>query len=203
VQLATVEASTDGPQPRCRTVVFRGFLPLPAGAPAILGHPTAPPLALKMITDARSSKVAHAAANSLAELTWWMPASSEQYRVSGALVLVGPQPPPHGLPAADVASSSAAWAQLTAERVGMWKQLSDPAREQFFWEQPGVPFSGHPAPPLGGRGADGAILPPPDAFLLMLLLPREVRYLGLRDNFAQICAWRPGRDDWESARINP
>ena len=189
VQLATVETdpATGRAQPRCRSVVFRGFIDDLPAAPG-------PPLALKFITDARSSKVAQIAANSNSELVWWFSQTSEQYRVSGSLLLVGPAAPVG--PAAE---------RLSAERVARWKQLSDPAREQFFWQDPGKPFSAaESAVPPGGRDAQGGVLPPPEAFLLMLLQPREVAFLRLGDNFAQRCDWEgPDKGGWSSRRVNP
>jgi len=77
VQLATV---TPEGLPRCRTVVFRGWLSR-AGDDNVR--------AMKMITDGRSTKVAHVAASPAAELVWWFSKSSEQYRVAGELQLVG------------------------------------------------------------------------------------------------------------------
>ena len=193
VQLATVEMDDAAtPQPKVRTVVFRGFLPLESSLPASLGlSADSAPLALKMITDARSSKCSHIAANRRAELVWWFSQSSEQYRVTGDLVLV------------DAASQPF----LTAERTNMWKQLSDPAREQFYWQEPGRCFSGAPTVPPGGRDEKGDILPPPDAFLLLLLIPRSVHFLRLRDNYAQGSTWDKAASAaggaWVSARLNP
>lgn len=75
VQLATV---TPEGLPRCRTVVFRGWVGGTGGAKA-----------MKMITDRRSTKVEHVAASPAAELVWWFSKTSEQYRVAGELQLVG------------------------------------------------------------------------------------------------------------------
>jgi pyridoxamine 5'-phosphate oxidase len=44
---------------------------------------------MQMITDGRSTKVAHVASSPAAELVWWFAKSSEQYRVAGQLQLVG------------------------------------------------------------------------------------------------------------------
>jgi hypothetical protein len=128
----------------------------------------------------------------------------------------------------------------------MWKQLSDPAREQFFWQQPGIAYQDHipassPADsdtaskepacdisetsspvsaspvsamsvPTGGRDSTGTIVPPPPTFLLMLLEPERVKYLRLRDNYAQVDEYVTdseisdhGVDSkrWSSRRVNP
>ena len=192
VQLATVDMDASTPQPKVRTVVFRGFLPLESSLPASLGlSADSAPLALKMITDARSSKCSHIAANRRAELVWWFSQSSEQYRVTGDLVLVDAASPP----------------VLSSERTNMWKQLSDPAREQFYWQEPGQRFTGAPTVPPGGRDEKGDVLPPPDAFLLLLLIPRSVHFLRLRDNYAQGSTWDGAADAaggaWVSSRLNP
>ena len=58
VQIATVD---DQGLPACRTVVFRGFLE----------NEDKSSIAMKMITDARSEKVAQIAANPGCEMVWW------------------------------------------------------------------------------------------------------------------------------------
>ena len=117
VQIATVD--TDG-APHCRTVVFRGFLAMDDGD----GDGKE---GLKMITDARSDKVAHIAHSSRCELVWWFAKSSEQYRITGTLTLVGEE------------HSSA---HLRSARNQQWGNLSDSAREQFFWPTPGAIYKG-------------------------------------------------------------
>ena len=87
--------------------------------------------------------------------------------------------------------------------------LSDPAREQFYWNSPGVPFEGTPEVPTGGRDTEGKVLAPPDAFLLMLLHPETVKYLRLTDNFALTDKILDANDatscsTWEEPqRVNP
>ena len=88
-----------------------------------------------------------------------------------------------------------------AARKQQWGNLSDKAREQFYWHQPGAAFSGEPAVPAAGRDADGRVLEPPPDFLLMLLHPRRVHYLRLTDNFAQTDEATEG--DWSAVRVNP
>mmetsp|Transcript_11841 Transcript_11841/g.24874 ORF Transcript_11841/g.24874 Transcript_11841/m.24874 type:complete len:302 (-) Transcript_11841:376-1281(-) len=174
VQIATV--SPEG-LPCCRTVVFRGWVPSASGQKA-----------MKMITDLRSEKVGQIAASPACEMVWWFSKSSEQYRISGELQLVG----------ADCTDQ-----ELLNQRKQQWGNLSDPAREQFFWESPGVPFSGHPEPPVGGRDAEGNVLTAPDTFLLMLLWPKKVKYLRLTDNFAQADQLDAACAAWSCQRVNP
>jgi len=176
VQIATVDPATR--EPRCRTVVFRGFLPDP--------NPSASN-PLKMITDARSGKVGEAASpNDVGEIVWWFQKSSEQYRIRGKLVFVGEEKGD---------------AFLLAARKQQWGNLSDSAREQFFWTVPGGEYESQNDVPAGGRGEDGKVLAPPKEFLLMLLYPQRVDYLSLGDNYRQIDEYRQG--EWRSKRVNP
>lgn len=110
---------------------------------------------------------------------------------------------------------------LIAERKQQWGNLSDVAREQFYWENPGIPIVSSTEeqavvaqeglvvpPPAGGRDDDGKVLPVPDTFLLMLLYPTKIDYLRLGDNYRQVDEWEWGGDDasgcqWKSKRVNP
>jgi hypothetical protein len=56
-RIATVD---DEGKPKCRTVVFRGFLPLDGGLKA-----------MKMITDMRSEKVGQIQRLPDCEMVWW------------------------------------------------------------------------------------------------------------------------------------
>merc|ERR1712008_35153 len=111
VQISTVDPKTM--EPRCRTVVFRGFL-------GTDGDDTT----MKMITDRRSSKV------------------SEVSSVDGA------------------GSSDG---NLLTVRKAQWGNLSDSAREQFYWKEPSIPYQSDAegGVPTGGRSAEGKVLPPP------------------------------------------
>ena len=169
VQIATVDAEN---RPHNRTVVFRGFQVDENGKEAF-----------KMITDARSQKVEQVKHSPYCEMVWWFGKTSEQYRVYGTLRLVGPD-------AQD--SNSEKQNHIAIARKQQWGNLSDPAREQFYWDPPGIEFSSDTerqvkSLPKGGRCADtGKVLPPPPNFLLMLFYPQEVKYLRLTDNYAQI-----------------
>ena len=177
VQIATVDMEG---KPACRTVVFRGFLDLPIGDDKKA-------IAMKMITDARSDKVTQIMNNSACEIVWWFSQSSEQYRFSGNLKLVGP---------------NNADASLLSARKQQWGNLSDPAREQFYWPSPGD-FSGPAEVPSGGRDSEGRVLDVPDSFLLMLLIPEQVKYLRLTDNYAQKDVITSLGAAWQAKRINP
>jgi pyridoxamine 5'-phosphate oxidase len=196
VQISTVEDD----EPRCRTVVFRGFQKLP------LDHSlsdTCDSLStiMKMCTDLRSKKVTQHKEQPIAEMVWWFPKTSEQYRIRGRLVLVGNE-----------ASSSededgGGDKALAIARKELWGNLSDPARESFLSTiVPGQAYNEEEKEtspiPAGGRGEDGKPVPVPENFLLMLMDPTNVDYLCLSgDQYRQIDARDSG--EWTLQRVNP
>ena len=188
VQIATVDPETC--EPRCRTVVFRGFLSPRPTEDGSAGDQES--CVMKMITDLRSSKVGEAsghtspATSNTCELVWWFAKSSEQYRVRGSLQFVG------GDESDDF---------LARMRKEQWGNLSDMAREQFYWRDPSIEYEPQVKVPEGGRGEDGKVLPPPDNFLLMLLNPTRVDYLRLGDNFRQFDELEG--ETWTEKRVNP
>lgn len=229
IQLATVDNSQRGsPVPRCRTVVFRGFLDGGGMASAESSNQHI----LKIITDARSEKVGQIRENPLVEVTWWFPGSNEQFRISGRAEL-------HSFGGTLItggATSSSVSNRANTDAVrDQWRQLKDQAREQFYWDQPGVNFSGLgyskeraddfetlqesgsiedekssdvqmcqgevTGIPPGGRDGSGTILDPPETFLLLLVFPECVKYLRLGDNFATCDDFKHGK--WATARVNP
>jgi hypothetical protein len=254
VQLSTIDIAAM--EPRCRTVVFRGFLKSVPNyevfnvllTTTAVDHATALPMqndnndnyskyygdcVMKMITDKRSNKVHETASqlsetistttkqNDVAEMVWWFAKSSEQYRVRGKLHFIGSSD-------ATIATKQQEGGgetekkndYFTIERKQQWGNLSDMAREQFYWNNPGLEYDGQPSNvPQGGRDVDGTILPPPDNFLLMLLYPTRVDYLRLTDNYHQIDEWRKNdtkeeeqeedkskmtiQNRWVSMRVNP
>ncbi|KAL7551618.1 hypothetical protein ACHAWF_014819 [Thalassiosira exigua] len=208
VQISTVDYETM--EPRCRTVVFRGFLrgvPFEAvkevlgGEGREGGDDSKYDCAMKMITDARSNKVQEleqfhefskeGRKGSTAETVWWFPKSSEQYRIRGRLQFVGGNGPLYSY--ADNSEQTSNY--LIGERKQQWGNLSDLAREQFYWENPGIPYTSDQANgvPPGGRDGDSKVLPPPDTFLLMLLYPTKIDYLRLGDNYRQPLPQQPIR----------
>jgi len=186
VQISTV--NQDG-EPRCRTVVFRGFLNsvnLPedhAMSPNNGGYFDGKPCVMKMCTDLRSKKVEEVAHQPISEMVWWFPKTSEQYRVRGSLLLVGDEYDDRALQIA---------------RKEMWGNLSDPARESFLDDKS--------VPSIRGRGDDGKIVPVPANFLLMLLNPTYVDYLRLTGaQYRQIDqrVHDAIQSTWSSKRVKP
>lgn len=185
VQISTV--SKDG-EPRCRTVVFRGFL---NNNNLTEDHPMSPlnggqydgkPCVMKMCTDLRSKKVDEVAHQPISEMVWWFPKTSEQYRVRGFLLLVGDESDDRDLKIA---------------RKEMWGNLSDPARESFLDDKKPMP--------LGGRDEEGKVVTVPANFLLMLLDPMHVDYLRLTGaQYRQIDQRQPQNGaTWSSKSVKP
>ena len=152
VQIGTVDR--DG-KPRCRTVVFRGFLPV-----AERGGEKA----LKMITDSRSEKVDHIAASPACEMVYWFSKTSEQFRIAGdlevgALAWHGPRELIGGFRSrggdifmiCHVACAHLPFARLRCSSLGRpTRRRSSPRRESSngatFRTTPGSSFTGRAAP---------------------------------------------------------
>jgi pyridoxamine 5'-phosphate oxidase len=188
VQIATVDG---GGLPHCRTVVFRGFMDLPASPATSSQSETPLKVAMKMITDARSEKASQIKNSPACEMVYWFGKTSEQYRISGKLMLIS-----------DEDDSK----ELLIARKQQWGNMSDSAREQFYWQPPG-PYSQsiteeHKLPAGGRSDVDGTVLEPPKSFLLMLLVPEKIKYLRLTNNFAQMDTITES-GEWVSLRINP
>lgn len=158
-------------RPANRTLVFRGFLD--------------PTDQLKLIVDDRSEKIEQIARQPWAEACWYFPKSREQFRLSGTLKLVAADSP-------DV--------DLAKARQAQWQDLSDNARIQFAWADPGQP-----------RAEASAFDPPPpdpeqplSNFCLLLLAPVQVDHLQLRGEPQNRTLYQCGPDQqWTIASINP
>lgn len=190
VQLATVDPATKSP--RCRCVVFRGFQDMPLNHP-FASHAGQLSCIMRMCTDNRSQKVEQVIQEPTAEMVWWFPKTSEQYRIRGELLFVGGE-------------NKFQYDQdehLKIARKQLWGNMSDAARESLLEDAvPGQAFHPvkHPVPP-GGRDDEGKVVPPPDNFLLMLLKPSHVDYLRLTNQYRQIDVCLDGK--WSSTRVNP
>jgi pyridoxamine 5'-phosphate oxidase len=137
---------SDG-RPANRTVVFRGFL----------GDSNQ----LKFITDTRSQKPEQIALQPWGEVCWYFPKTREQFRLLGQLRLI---------------TAAQADPGLLKSRQLLWQDLSDAARSQFAWADPGAPRA----------DAETFAVAPPDPltplpnFSLLLLDPDQVDHLKLR-----------------------
>lgn len=163
---------TTGGYPANRTVVFRGFLNDEQNS-------------LKIITDTRSAKIQDIEHQAIAEVCWYFTKTREQFRISGNLQLI---------------TAAQTDNNLQLARQTTWHNLSDAARAQFAWPNPGKP------------AADQAEfdVPPPDAdtpldnFCLLLLTPKKIDHLQLRGDPQQRCLYILESDrTWSVQPVNP
>ena len=163
--------TTEG-YPANRTVVFRGFMEDKRSS-------------LKIITDIRSAKIKEIEHQSLAEICWYFTKTREQFRISGNLRLVTFQETDPS---------------LQKVRKITWHNLSDSARSQFAWADPGQPLSNKSA-------FDVDLLDPKmplDNFCLLLLIPTKVDHLQLKGDPQQRCIYKLEADStWSSQLVNP
>ena len=158
--------------PKNRTVVFRGFLESSN--------------IIQIITDSRSEKAAQIAHQPWSEICWYFTKTREQFRISGGLLLVN----------SDNSSS-----ELIAARKDAWQKISDKARSQFMWPNPGA-----------SRTDDLTLFTPetPSAqepvsnFCLLLLTPQKVDHLELREEPQNRRLYQlQANGDWTAQTINP
>ncbi|MBD2136694.1 pyridoxamine 5'-phosphate oxidase family protein [Anabaena sp. FACHB-1237] len=133
--------------PANRTVVFRGFL-----------EDTD---VLRFITDIRSAKAEQIQKQGHGEVCWYFPKTREQFRIAGRLILV----------------SANSHENLQAARIKMWQELSNAARVQFIWPQPG---DVRVRTPEAFTQLVTSSIEPVENFCLLLLEPTLVDHLELR-----------------------
>ncbi|MDB9305433.1 MULTISPECIES: Npun_F5749 family FMN-dependent PPOX-type flavoprotein [Cyanophyceae] len=159
-------------RPANRTVVFRGFLE--------------DSNQLKVITDTRSDKVDQIEKQPWAEICWYFPNTREQFRLSGCLTLI---------------RDDNSHPIFQPARIKIWQELSDAARLQFAWPDPGKPRVDKPE--AFEPSAPNPAQPVPN-FCLLLLDPLEVDHLELRgepQNRRIYC--RDEQEEWSTQEINP
>lgn len=158
-------------RPANRTVVFRGFLEDSDR--------------LQFVTDARSEKAEQIDRQPWGEVCWYFPKTREQFRISGKLILV---------------TDNDLDPDLQAARKTSWQELSDAARLQFAWPDPGKP-----------RAEAEAFEPPPQDplqpladFCLLLLDPEMVDHLELRGEPQNRSVYQLlGDRTWSTIAVNP
>ena len=160
---------SDG-RPANRTVVFRDFAPASNS--------------LLFITDQRSAKIEQLTHHPYGELCWYFTQTREQFRLSGHLQIIHAQTPQPAI--ADL-------------RHAVWAKLSDNARQQFSWPQPGQPrvTDGYaPTPDLPE--------PPPDTFAVLVFDPDAVDHLELRGDPQNRYQYERQPDHtWQMRAVNP
>lgn len=159
-------------RPANRTLVFRGFLENTNQ--------------LKFVTDSRSAKADEIQQQPWAQACWYFPNTREQFRITGNLTLVG---------------NDDFYKDLQPARLSIWQELSDAARLQFAWPDPGKtrvqelqafePAAPDPMQPLPN-------------FCLLLLDPVQVDHLELRGEPQNRRLYhRDENQQWFSEEINP
>lgn len=157
--------------PANRTVVFRGFL---ANGDRLI-----------FITDSRSAKIQDIQAHPQAEACWYFSQTREQFRLAGTLKLVT-------LEEAD--------SDLQLARKTTWQNLSDAARSQFTWPNPGKPQGSKAAFELPMPETDT----PLDNFCLLLLTPYKIDHLELSGEPQQRCIYiLDNEQTWSTQPVNP
>ncbi len=143
--------------------------------------------------DHRRRQVRDLQANPHAELSWYFVASREQFRLEGTVRVV---------------AEGANDAPLAAARVKAWQSMSDTARLQFAWPEPGAPqpaggvdpavfLTPTPPPPTGAE-------PPPPTFVLLVVDPARVDHLQLRPSpQVRRVHTKTGEAGWVPVAVNP
>lgn len=167
LQLATVRP--DG-SPANRTVVFRDFRD--------------DTNQLQIVCDRRSEKPEQIQHEQRGEICWYFPKTREQFRLSGALILV------------TVDTLNAA---LQQARTAVWQAMSDSGRLLFIWPHPGEPRDGTEL--FADQPPDAAV--PVDNFCLLLLSPAWVDHLELRGDPQNRWRYALKDDTWKVIEINP
>lgn len=129
-----------------------------------------------IITDARSEKVKELTRCPDVEVSWYFTHTREQFR----------------LQCSTVAHSQGADADL--RRDALWKGLSDAAKAQFFWPEPGVPL---------GEGQPLEISAhPPETFVVIECRPQRVDYLVLAKTQRRTLSHMT-ESGWTEISVNP
>lgn len=157
--------------PANRTVVFRGFFPDTDR--------------LQIVTDSRSDKIAQINYQPWAEICWYFPKTREQFRLAGQLILVK----------ADSSDTTLQKARQTA-----WQKLSDSARSQFAWPDPGKPRVENEEGFSPSFICDREPLP---NFCLLLLDPVKVDRLELKGEPQNRCIYLLKEGSWSTEEVNP
>ena len=137
---------------------------------------SSPETSFFIITDARSEKVKELENCPDVEMSWYFTHTREQFRVQCSTVTHS-----HG-------------ADVELHRDALWKGLSDAAKAQFFWPEPGLP---------SGDGQSLEITAhPPETFVVIECCPQRVDHLVLaktqRRTLSDLTA-----SGWTEVSINP
>ncbi|AFZ47634.1 pyridoxamine 5'-phosphate oxidase-related FMN-binding protein [Cyanobacterium stanieri PCC 7202] len=155
--------------PSNRTVVFRGFYNDTNW--------------LQIITDIRSEKYQHLQQQSRSEICWYFTKTREQFRIDGHIQIITHQEEEKIM--------------LNA-RQEVWEKLSDNAKIQFSWANPGEKLNNESA--ITPENLDN----PLDTFCLLLFKPQKVDHLLLKGNPQHRYLYQlDTQHNWIMTAINP
>ncbi|WP_428938947.1 pyridoxamine 5'-phosphate oxidase family protein [Fontivita pretiosa] len=134
---------------------------------------------LYVATDARTEKAAQLRGERRVEAVFWLPSQQTQFRISGEAKIV-------------------AFAEDETLRRQLWRELNDQARAMFFWPTPGIARSTDDV----FAQAVSADVPPPQAFEVLIIEPRQVDRLSLDSHPHRRRVWRADAK-WAPVDVNP
>lgn len=156
--------------PSNRTVVFRGFYQ--------------DTNTLQIITDIRSEKYQHLQHQPQSEICWYFTKTREQFRINGIIQIITHQ---------ETDST------MINARQQAWEKLSDNAKIQFSWANPGETVNPTLTSPIPEN-----LDHPMDSFCLLLFKPHRVDHLQLKGNPQNRYLYQIGeQNQWEMSPINP
>ena len=129
-----------------------------------------------IITDARSEKVKELAYCPDVEVSWYFTHTREQFRLQCSTVI------------------HSRGADVESHYDALWKGLSDAAKEQFFWPEPGLP---------SGEGYSLEITAhPPETFVAIECRPLRVDHLVLAKTQQRMLSDLT-ESGWTQVSVNP
>lgn len=130
-------------------------------------------------TDSRTDKNAQLRADRRAELVFWLPAVSTQFRLSGeARIIAFPEDEPL--------------------RRDIWRSLSDQERSTYFWPTPGIAAASDDL----FTQAVAADVAPPRTFEVLVIEPKQVDRLSMCYHPHRRRVWR-AINEWVGVDVNP
>ena len=145
---------------------------------------------LSLFLLVRSKKVEDLAHSPWAEVAWYFPDSREQYRLLGKVTVITKDTP------ADEKRGRA--------RVGAWKAMSDPGRQQFTWPHPGLPrATGEESDQAFAEAPPSKDDPVADPFCLCFIEVEEVDLLDLKTNRRRSFNKASEGGEWQETNVNP
>ncbi|MDO6692160.1 pyridoxamine 5'-phosphate oxidase family protein [Aliiglaciecola sp. 3_MG-2023] len=135
-------------------------------------------------TDIRSKKIQDIAANNHAQICWYFSQSREQFRFTGSIQVITAQSKQQSL------------------RLQHWQQLSESAKQSYFWDTPGEilalddEFQSH-------ANQSNPTQPMSDNFCVLLFSVTEVDHLQLKPTPHIRNRFVFNRHGWQAYKVNP